>query len=403
METARSQTRAEGPVSVYSEARIATARNRVHLSVLVHQLTEGEMLMIQDDPGEIIMQGKETWNAWCKQNPGPISFNNPNWYDCPGPGGMQIKGKNRIDFSGFNLSGVSIYGAFAEGLQLRDATIDGAVFEEGDSSRADFQGTVFRNTRFNKTIFTGANFTGVTFVNCNLNRVNLVGAEFCVKEITETVIYGIAAWDLETCNEMKQSKLVIEKTYDLYSDFIEQGKIPMLVEDIELAQFVYYLNNHKKMRDTLNILNEKGVLLLGGFKNGGLKRLYSMREWFQKEGYMAMIFDFARPDNLSLTETVVTMAGLSKFVVVDLTGASVPAELQAILTQIKKPVLAFGDPYALFPDIADQTSMLTIDGDDADLLTNLEKKLPAIEQLHAQRVVTLAQRYTKADKERLDT
>jgi uncharacterized protein YjbI with pentapeptide repeats len=65
------------------------------------------------------------------------------------------------------------------------------------------------------TILTGANLDGATFVNCNLNRVNLVGTLFRVKEITETVVYGIAAWDLVTSDEMKQSKLVIEKTYEL--------------------------------------------------------------------------------------------------------------------------------------------------------------------------------------------
>jgi hypothetical protein len=352
--------------------------------------------MTQDDPSQIIIQGAKIWNAWRERNPYDLVFSAPHWYDCPGPGGLQVKGNNLVDFSGMNLSGVNIQHAFAEGLHLRDAVFDGTHFEEGDFSRADFRGATFRNTKFNKTILTGANFDGATFINCNLNRINLVGASFRVKEITETVVYGIAAWDLETSDEMKQSKLVIEKTYELYSDFIQQGKVPMMVDDIELAQFVYYLSNHKKMRDAINILNERGVLLLGRFSNGGLERLYSMRKWFKSKGYMAMIFDFVRPDNLSLTETVVTMAGLSKFVVVDLSGASVPAELQSILSQIKKPVLTFGNPYALFFDLADQTKMLTIEGDDSKLLNNLEEKLPEIERLHAVRIMELAQRYERA-------
>jgi hypothetical protein len=178
-------------------------------------------------------------------------------------GGIQLKGENRMDFSGINLTRASIYRAFAEGLNLRNAVFEGSHVEEGDFLRADFRGATFRSTTFNKTILTGANLDGATFVNCYLNRVNLVGALFSVKEIMETVVYGIAAWDLVTSDEMKQSKLVIEKTYEFYSDLIQQGKIPMTVDDIELAQFVYYLNDHKKMRDTLNILNDKGVLLLG--------------------------------------------------------------------------------------------------------------------------------------------
>jgi uncharacterized protein YjbI with pentapeptide repeats len=352
--------------------------------------------MTEDDPSRVLMQGVAAWNVWRSHNPAPLTFSAPHWYDSPGPGGIQVKGKNRLDFSGMNLSGASIYRAFAEGLNLRNALFEGSHFEEGDFSRADFRGATFHSTKFNKTILTGANLDGATFVNCNLNRVNLVGASFRVQEITETVVYGIAAWDLVTSDEMKQSKLVIEKTYELYSDLIQQGKIPMMVDDIELAQFVHYLNDHKKMRDTLNILNDKGVLLLGRFKDGGLERLYSIREWLQSRGYMAMIFDFARPDNLSLTETVVTMAGLSKFIIVDLSGASVPAELQAVVSQVKKPVLVFGARYALFSDLADQTWVRTIEGENTNLFAGLEANLSEMEKLHAERIMQLARRYEKA-------
>lgn len=97
------------------------------------------------------------------------------------------------------------------------------------------------------------------------------------------------------------------------------------------------------------------------------------------------------------------MAGLSKFIVVDLSGSSVPAELQAILTQIKKPVLAFGDPYALFPDLADQASVRAIKSDDTSLLQGLEDNLSEMEKLHIERIMQLARRYERAEKERLHT
>jgi hypothetical protein len=265
---------------------------------------------------------------------------------------------------------------------------DDTKFEEGDFSRADFSNATFRNTRFNKTILSGASFDGATFVNCNLNRVNLVGASFCVREITETVVYGIAAWDLKTCEGMKQSKLVIERTYDLYSTIVADGKIPLMVDDIELAQFVYYLSSHRKLRDTLNVLNTRGVLMLGGFENGGLERLNSIGERLAHHGYMPMTFDFGRPDSLSMTETVITMAGLSKFVIVDLSsGPSVPFELKSIFIAMKKPLLAIGNPFALFRDMADLTSVVRIDHQD-----EVETKLSEMERLHAARVVDLAQR-----------
>lgn len=348
--------------------------------------------MAEDDVSKIVLQGAAVWNAWREQTRSlPLTFSAPHWYDSPGRNGKQVKGRNKFDFSGMNLSGVSIYKAFAEGLNLRGAEFNGTLFEEGDFSRADFREACFRNTRLNKTILTGANFDGATFVNCNLNRANLVGASFRVKEITETVVYGISAWDLVTSDETKQSKLIIEKTYDLYTDLIQQNKIPVMVDDIELAEFIHYLSNHKKIRETLNILNNKSVLILGRFANGGLDLLYSIGDWFRSKGYLPMIFDFQRPDSLSLTETAVTMAGLSKFIVVDLSGPSVPAELQAILMQLKKPILAFGNPYSLFPDLADHTSVRTIET--TNLFQGLEEKLPEMEKLQIERIQQLAQRH----------
>jgi hypothetical protein len=62
--------------------------------------------------------------------------------------------------------------------------------------------------------------------------------------------------------------------------------------------------------------------------------------------------------------------------------------------------LAFGNPFALVPDLADQTSVLTIEGDGSNIQGGLEDKLSEIERLHAERVMRLAKRYAKADAER---
>ena len=264
-----------------------------------------------------------------------------------------VKGRNEFSLDGVHLRNASIHDAFAEGLTMRDAIISDSVIEEGDFSRANFSNTRFLNTRFNKTILTDAIFDGASFINCNLNRVNLANASFCVEEISETIVYGIAAWDLKTCDTSKQSRLVIERSYELYSDILAKGKVPLMVDDIEMAQFVYYLSSHKKMRNVLNVLNSKGVLLLGQFKDGGLDRLYWLRDWLKERNYTPMIFDFDRPDSLDYTETVITMAGLAKIIVADLSGGSVPHELHATMTLFQKPFIAYtrDEPYSMFKDL----------------------------------------------------
>lgn len=357
---------------------------------------EGET-MTHSDPCDVLFQGAREWNAWRERNPGPVHFARPHWYDCPGPGGLQVKGHNRLDFSGMNLSGLSIHSAFAEGLHLQNSVFTDSSFEEGDFSRANFSGAVFRNTKFNKTILTGANFDGAKFINCNLNRVNLVGASFRVEEITETVVYGIAAWDLQTSDDMNQARLVIEKTYDLYSDIVANGRIPLMADNIELAQFIYYLSNHRKMRDVLNIFNAKGILLLGQFKDGGIDRLYRLHDWLKERKLMPMIFDFQRPDNMDLTETVVTMAGLSKLIIADVEGDSVPQELHAALSSFQKPVIAYSrtGPYSMYKDLK-RKNPYAFDfeyGSEEDLFAKMEEFLAKADQGYAQIIRDLAEAY----------
>ena len=73
------------------------------------------------------------------------------------------------------------------------------------------------------------------------------------------------------------------------------------------------------MRNIINILNSKGALLLGQFKDGGLERLYKLHDWLKAKSYTPMIFDFDAA-NLDYTETVITIGSPSKFILADLTG-----------------------------------------------------------------------------------
>lgn len=345
------------------------------------------------------MTKKKTWEEWKQSNSSSIdmfngkisSIRNPIWLG-------HIKGDNEYDFSDIYLKDIMIHKPFAEALNIQNSVFENIYFDDGDFSLANFSNCKFINTKFNKTIFTNANFRGATFINCNLNRVNLSGANFQVKEIRETVIYGISAWDIMVSETSIQSNLVIEKTYNLYSEIISEGRIPLMVDDIELAQFIYYLSNHKKMRDTINILNKKGVLLLGKFKNGGLERLYKLRDWFAKQNYLPMIFDFDRPSSLDYTETVITMSGLAKVVVADLSGGSVPHELHSILNNFIKPVIVYHDesPYSMLKDLKRKNRYIHVikyDGTEDNLFKQLPEKIEEAEANYKDIIMELAKEY----------
>ena len=127
------------------------------------------------------------------------------------------------------------------------------------------------------------------------------------------------------------------------------------VDDLEVAQFIYLLLNHQKLRNVLNAVTQRGVLLLGRFGGGGLEVLQAIAGKLREEKYLPIIFDFERPRDRDYTETVKTLAGLAHFIIVDLSGPSVPQELYATVPHFDipfVPILEKGrKDYAMFVDL----------------------------------------------------
>jgi hypothetical protein len=98
------------------------------------------------------------------------------------------------------------------------------------------------------------------------------------------------------------------------------------------------------------------VLLLGRFTEGRIVVLERLREELRKRGYLPIVFNFDKPETKDFTETVRLLAGLSKFVIADLTGPkSAPYELGAIVSQTMipfQPIIAAGEtPFAMLQDL----------------------------------------------------
>jgi hypothetical protein len=120
----------------------------------------------------------------------------------------------------------------------------------------------------------------------------------------------------------KQQKLVITR------QLIAEPEIT--VDNIEVAQFVYLLLHNEKIRDVIDTIGKKGVLLLGRFTEGRMVVLERLREKLRDLGFVPMVFNFDKPETKDFSETVRLLANLSKFVIVDITNPrSAPLELQA--------------------------------------------------------------------------
>ena len=128
------------------------------------------------------------------------------------------------------------------------------------------------------------------------------------------------------------------------------------VDDIEVAQFIYFMLTNKKIRRVIDTMTSKAVLILGPFTNKRKAVLNALREKLSTMDYLPIIFDFNKPTDRDLTETVKTLAGLSKFIIMDLSDPnSSPHEAVVTITDLKVPFLPILEvsqkEYAMFDDL----------------------------------------------------
>jgi hypothetical protein len=174
-----------------------------------------------------------------------------------------------------------------------------------------------------------------------LAETNLVDAT-----LSDCRIYGISAWGVKLNERTKQHSLIITPA--------EEPAIT--VDDLEVAQFVYLLLHSDKLRKVIDSVGRKGVLLLGRFTEGRIEVLERLREELRKRDYVPIVFNFDKPETKDFTETIRLLAGLSKFVIADVTNPrSALLELQATVPEIMvpfRPIIEDGQqPFAMLQDL----------------------------------------------------
>src|SRR3984885_1184714 len=258
-------------------------------------------------------------------------------------GGAKLRG---ADVRGANLSTANLSQA-----SLRKANLGGAKLRGADLSGANLEGASLHEANLTEAILIGAvlswaNLIGAVLIGANLSeaalgQTNLIGAD-----LTGCRIYGISAWNVKLNDRTKQQVLIITPHWEP----------EVTVDDLEVAQFVYLLLHNDKIRRVIDTVGKKGVLLLGRFTEGRIEVLERLREELRQRGYLPLIFNFDKPKTKTLTETIRVLAGLSRFVIADVTDPhSVPAELQAVVPTVMVPFLPIIEkgkkPFALLEDL----------------------------------------------------
>jgi hypothetical protein len=144
--------------------------------------------------------------------------------------------------------------------------------------------------------------------------------------LTGSSVYGVSAWDVKVNDQTNQQNLVITPA----------GIAAITVDNIKVVQFIYLLLNNQEIRDVIDTITSKAVLILGRFSAKRKAVLDAIRSELRKSehNYLPIVFDFPPAKNQTTVETIKTLASIARFVIADLTDArSVLQELQAIVPQ----------------------------------------------------------------------
>ena len=157
------------------------------------------------------------------------------------------------------------------------------------------------------------------------------------------------------------------------------------VDNLKIAQFTYLLLNNREIRDVIDTVAKKAVLILGRFTTERKAVLDGLRDALRTQGYLPILFDFDKPASRDLTETISTLAHLARFVIADLTDAkSIPQELQMIVPNlpsvpVQPLILTSQHEYGMFEHFTRFPWVLPVYrySDEVILLQSLQEKVVA--------------------------
>ena len=259
------------------------------------------------------------------------------------------------------LNGANLIGANLSGALLSEANLGTADLREVNLSRAKLNGanlggTNLHSANLSEDSLIGANLDGADLYNANFSGADLTGADlrnallvevnFEKAKLNNCQIYGVSAWDLHL-QGAEQSNLVIGDIW---------GRPFLTVDNLKVAQFLYLLLNNPEVRDVLDSITSKVVLILGRFTPERKTVLDAIRNELRERNYIPVLFDFEMPRNRNITETISTLAHMARFVIADITDSkSIPQELTAIVPHLPsvpvQPLLqGSSEEYGMFED-----------------------------------------------------
>lgn len=267
------------------------------------------------------------------------------------------------DLRSASLFGANLQRARFNQAQLNWTNLRATKLQHADLRGADLTETDLRMANLSAAKLEGAKLTGANLRSVNLSRANLSGADLSNVSLVQTKlsganltgcrVYGVSAWDLDLKGAIQDTLIV--------TAIREKNQVS--VDNLEVAQFIYLLLYNQNIRGVVDTITSKAVLILGRFTPERKVILDTLAAKLREHNLLPIIFDFDKPKSRDFTETIKTLAGMSLFVIADITNPkSTPLELQAIVPDYQIPFVPIiqegGRPFSMFKDLGKYDWML---------------------------------------------
>jgi uncharacterized protein YjbI with pentapeptide repeats len=296
--------------------------NNTHWETRIEPLMEA-ISSVTTTHVHILKRGVPAWNDWRAKNPTIKPH-------------LAHGGFAGTDLSSADLSNVNLSGADLSQSVLRNTDFGGA-----NLSRAKLGGALLENAILQKATLTGADLsgaklTGADLDDADLTDVNLNECDLAQARITNCDVYGVSAWNTRLEHAI-QSNLRLTRSRDTRQRVLT-------VDSVQTAVVVNLLLESGGFSTLLDALCSKIVLVLRRFTPDREGFWDALKEELVTHNYVAISFDFEAPTNRSLSDTMMTLASLSRFIIADIRGeAAVPFEFSRIIPQLVIPIVPLLD------------------------------------------------------------
>lgn len=264
--------------------------------------------------------------------------------------GANLSGANLTSayLSGANLIGADLYEAILSGANLMAANLNGADLTNATLIVANLSGVFLIEANLTRANLHGVNLDKASLVEANLTEANLTGVNLngtylAKAKLVSCRVHGVSVWDAQLKGAIQQDLIITQ-----------EGQPVITVDNLEVAQFIYLLIHNEKLRDVIDTVGKKAVLILGRFTPRRKAVLNAIRDELRKHNYIPILFDFEKPSSRGFKETISLLAHMARFIIADITYPnSIQTELEVIIPNLPsvpiQPIIHVGKtPYALF-------------------------------------------------------